>query len=288
MTADAMLRAALAYAERLAWAVFPLAGKVPAGGSGYLDATTDAATVASFWSRYPGANIGVSCIASGFVTIDVDPRNGGDVTLAEIEAKLGQLPHTVRQITGGGGQHILFRAPPELQPRGSIGAGNDVKFRGYIVGAPSVHPGTGRQYAWAPGHHPLQTPIAELTPWLAELLTHRADSSPVAQARPPIEEVAGWGPKPRYSRAALERACAAIERAPAGQQDQTLNAEAYSIGRLIGAGLMPRQLAIDCLTYAGSAMGNEPGRVPWHARKIQQKVVRAVSEGERSPRAVAA
>lgn len=287
MTADVMLRAALAYAERLGWAVIPLRGKVPAGGRGYLDATCDVAAIRGMWERHPAANIGCSCCASGFLAIDVDPRNGGDATLAELEKRHGTPPRTVRQITGGGGQHILFRASPELQPRGSIGAGIDAKFRGYIVVAPSVHPDTGRRYAWAPGHHPLQTPIAEPPPWLAELLTHRSDPSPVAQARPPVDEAAGWGPKPRYSRAALERSCAAIKRAPAGQQERTLNAEAHSIGRLIGAGLMPRQLAIDCLVYSGTAMANEPGRRPWGQREIAEKVARAVREGECRPREVA-
>lgn len=93
------------------------------------------------------------------------------------------------------------------------------------------------------GHHPLDTRIAEPPAWLVDLLTPDAEPSPVGKARPVIEEDKGWGPKPRYSRAALERACEAIEGAPLGEQHKTLNAEAYSIGRLIGAGLMPRQLA---------------------------------------------
>jgi Bifunctional DNA primase/polymerase, N-terminal len=103
-------KAALTYAARLGWCVFPCVGKVPAirGGRGYLDATTNAQTITSFWTRYPSANIGVSCIGSGFVALDVDPRHGGDETLTELERRHGPLPHTVRQVTGGGGQHILF------------------------------------------------------------------------------------------------------------------------------------------------------------------------------------
>lgn len=51
-----------------------------------------------------------------------------------------------------------------------------------------------------------------------------------------------------------------------GQQDATLNGEGFAIGRLVGAGLMPRCPAIDCLTYAGSAMDNAAGRRPrWAA-----------------------
>ena len=194
-----MLNAALAYAEQLGWPVFPLRGKVPAisaeepGGRGHLDATTDAEMIRAFWARHPRANIGVSCIASGFLALDVDPRHGGDNTLAEIEGRYGQLPHTVRQITGGGGEHILFRETRDLHFRGSIGCGIDVRYRGGLVVSTSVHPATGRQYTWAPGHHPLDTRIAEAPAWLVDLLTPDAEPSPVGKARPVIEEDKGWG-----------------------------------------------------------------------------------------------
>ena len=290
---QAMLSAALAYASRLGWSVLPLRGKVPAipkhqpGGRGYLDATTDLGVIREQWTRFPGSNVGVSCVASGFVALDVDPRHRGGETLAEIERRYGPLPHTVRQITGGGGEHLLFRAPPDFQPRGSIGAGIDIKWRGSIVVSPSIHPDTGRQYTWAPGHHPLHTSLAEPPPWLVDLLASRVEASPVGQVRPKIEEKVGWGPRPWYSRAALQRACEAIEAAPVGEQDQTLNRQCYGIGRLIGAGLMPRQLALDFLVYSARLMSNAPGRRRWHEREIQQKVVRAVREGELRPREVA-
>jgi hypothetical protein len=287
-----MLHAALAYASSLGWATFPLKGKQPAipkreGGRGYLDATTDPETITSFWTRYPRSNVGVSCIGSGLFALDVDPRHGGDETLAQLESHYGPLPHTLRQVTGGGGEHILFRHSRDVHLRGSIGAGVDVKWRGSIVVSPSVHPDTGRRYHWRASHHPFEVPLANTPAWLAALLMPAVDPSPTGQARPSIEEDAGWGPKPFYSRAALQRACEAIEAAPAGEQDRMLNAEAYSIGRLIGAGLMPRQLAIDCLVYSGTTMSNAPGRRPWREREILNKIARAVREGELHPREVA-
>lgn len=288
-----MERAALAYARRLGWATFPLQGKQPAipkreGGRGHLDATTDPETIQTYWARFPDSNVGVSCMGSGFVALDVDPRYGGDETLAELESRYEPLPHTVRQLTGGGGAHILFRAPRDLQPRGSIGAGIDVKWRGSIVVSPSIHPDTGRRYTWSRKHHPLDTPLADPPAWLVDLLMPAVAPSPAGQARPAIEEDVGWGSKPRYSRAALQRACEAIEAAPIGRQDRTLNREAYSIGRLIGAGFMPRQLAVDCIVYHATLMSNAPGRRRWHEREIQQKVTRAVRAGELHPREVPA
>jgi hypothetical protein len=57
---------------------------------------------------------------------------------------------------------------------------------------------------------------------------------------------------------------------------------------LIGAGLMPRRLASDCLVYHATMMTNAPGRRRWHEREIMQKVARAVPAGERCPREAAA
>ena len=48
---------------------------------------------------------------SRLLVLDVDPRNGGDRTLAELIAKHGQLPETIQQFTGGGG-----RLPEEYIP----------------------------------------------------------------------------------------------------------------------------------------------------------------------------
>jgi Bifunctional DNA primase/polymerase, N-terminal len=172
MTADRSLAAALAYAGLLGWPVFPLRGKVPAipneepGGRGHLDAITNPEVIRDFWARYPGSNIGVSCIASGFLALDIDPRHGGDHTLAEIESRCGSLPRTVCQVSAGGGQHILFRETRDVHFRASIGRGVDVRYRGGITVSPSIHPETGRRYAWAPGHHPLETPVAEPPAWL--------------------------------------------------------------------------------------------------------------------------
>ncbi len=108
------LDAALAYAKK-GWAVLPLRGKLPAiakadGGRGVHDATTDTDTIKAWWTKWPDANVGVACgEASGFWTLDIDPRHGGDETLAELEELHGQLPATVEQFTGGGGRHILFK-----------------------------------------------------------------------------------------------------------------------------------------------------------------------------------
>ena len=67
---DTMLWAALAYAD-LGYSVFPCAPgrKQPLTEHGFLDATTDVATIESWWTTHPSANIAVA--TAGLVVIDV-------------------------------------------------------------------------------------------------------------------------------------------------------------------------------------------------------------------------
>jgi hypothetical protein len=164
--------AALAYAD-LGWHVLPLGprAKVPLGRlvpNGLHDATADLAQVLRWWTAHPAANVGIACGASGLVVLDVDPRNGGDDALADLESELGELPPTVENHSGGGGVHLLFRHPGDSLV-GQAAEGVDVKDRGYIVAPPSIHP-SGQPYVWSVDGHPGDVALAELPPpWLARL-----------------------------------------------------------------------------------------------------------------------
>lgn len=190
----ALRNGALSYADR-GWKVIPLhprskapLGKLPSGQllvpNGKDDATSDLVTVFRWWRAAPAANIGIVCGASGFVALDVDPRSGGDEDLFELERELGELPETVRQLSGGGGEHYLFNHPggelqghawpatprTALDPKGKVRrvSGVDVKDRGYILAEPSIHPDTRREYAW--DLSPDDVPIADLpAAWLDRL-----------------------------------------------------------------------------------------------------------------------
>jgi hypothetical protein len=116
------------------------AGKHPITKHGVNDATTDEAVIRQWWTEYPQANVAIATgSASGLLVIDVDPRNGGNVTLEELVSRLGELPETIVVETGGGGQHYYFAAP-DGDVVGALGDGVDVKFNGgYVVAPPSVH-----------------------------------------------------------------------------------------------------------------------------------------------------
>lgn len=114
---------------------------------GFWAATTDVELIRRWWTEEPDANIGAPCKLNGWAVIDVDPRNGGHTSLRALENRVGVLPGTTMQITGGDGLHSLYLSPGFDLP-GEPFPGIDFKHNGYILLAPSVHASGGR-YQWA-------------------------------------------------------------------------------------------------------------------------------------------
>jgi hypothetical protein len=151
--APSLLGQALRLAAR-SLAVFPCAerGKVPAGGHGFKDATTEAHRMRRWWRDNPNLNIGLATgTVSGVWVLDVDGIEG-EAALRRLEAEHGVLPPTVEAITGGGGRHLYFRMPTGRPVRNSASkVGDHIDVRGdggYVVAPPSMHP-CGRRYAWS-------------------------------------------------------------------------------------------------------------------------------------------
>ena len=177
--------AAITYAAR-GQRVFPLAvrDKMPLipkyrGGRGVLDATDDIDVTAARWSRSPWANIG-GRVPDGVVIIDIDPKNGGDVTWRQLtDAKTVPVTRTTISGRGDGGVHLWFRHPGGSI--GGLGTGIDVLTSNkYVVLPPSVHPDTGRVYRWAdPG-----APVVAMPNWLVRALRPAPKAPRVATARP--------------------------------------------------------------------------------------------------------
>lgn len=170
-------------------------GKHPRTPNGVKDATTDPAIIAGWWGRWPKAHVAIAAGASGLLVVDVDPRNGGDDSLADLERQHGPLPDTPRQLTGGGGVHVLFQRPdrPHVRgPRHGLGRGVDVKADGgYIIAAPSGHL-LGRPYIWEVGHALDDLPIAPVPPWLLERLDTRTVSAvPPGSTTPVLDGLLG-------------------------------------------------------------------------------------------------
>lgn len=148
----------------------PVARLVP---HGLKNASKEIATIEPWFSE-GRCNIGIATGAtSGIVVLDIDSRHDGYETLAKLEERHGTLPATWRFLTGGGGEHILFRHPGDKRianSAGTLGHGIDVRGDGgYIVAPPSRHI-CGRCYAISVDHHPDDVPLTDLPRWLSELL----------------------------------------------------------------------------------------------------------------------
>lgn len=139
---------------------------------GLLDASKNPEKIELWFANNPH-NIGIATGAvSGIVALDIDPRHDGDETLRQLEDRHGALPFTWRFLTGGGGEHILFRHPGTriANSASSLGRGIDVRGDGgYIVAPPSMHI-CGRNYAISVDHGPDEAPLADPPGWLLERL----------------------------------------------------------------------------------------------------------------------
>jgi Bifunctional DNA primase/polymerase, N-terminal len=231
---------------------------------GVLDATTDEATIRRWWDRWPHADCGWS-IPDDIVVIDLDEKNG-QRGIANFEKREGVHPLAIetpiaRTLTGG--LHLVCSAGGKKYANVSIGFGDLKTVGGYIV---LPGPDNGRHWI-----KPLSTALALVPSWVP--------TARVASITPqgPARQFEGETP---YSRAALRRAVQAIEKAPCGAQEMTLNKECFSIGMLVGGGVIDVKTAVKALTAAAGRM--KAYRGPW--RNLDRKVSRAIEDGMQKPR----
>ena len=186
--------AALSYAVR-GWPVFPVhwpeggkcsckgaacehVGKHPRNENGVTGATCDEATIRSWWTRWPRANVGIA-LGGGRLALDVDGPEGRE------SLKGLYLPQTVIAETprADGGLHYYFTVDPNLPLKNATGlrAGLDVKVAGgYCVAPPSLHE-TGGHYRWADGFSPDDQDLAPCPDWLLDALgAHKKTTAPAS------------------------------------------------------------------------------------------------------------
>jgi hypothetical protein len=152
----------------LGFPILPLAqgAKVPLTAKGFKDASSDQKIIQSWWNQSPQANIGlVVGGVSNICVLDIDPRNGGDDSLAKLINKYGSLPETVEVITGGGGRHYYFKYDKNFGVEQEFSKGIDCRKNGYVVAPPSVH-FSGAQYRFVEGKALGEIPIAMAPGWL--------------------------------------------------------------------------------------------------------------------------
>lgn len=170
----ATLAAALQYAH-YHWSVIPIRARDKRPLTKWLEYQQRLATkneIKAWYQRWTTANVGIVTGAiSGLVVLDIDPRHGGEQSLAQWEAAHGPLPASVEARTGGGGRHVYFKHPGSIvHNRVGIVPGIDLRGDGgCVVAPPSIHR-SGNAYAWVSGHEPDKIAAAELPEWLLGLL----------------------------------------------------------------------------------------------------------------------
>ena len=193
MSDNALLDAAVIYASRYNWAVFPLhhivlgkcscnradcqsPGKHPRTAKGVLDATTEAKQLYEWWQEWPQANVGVATGSkSDIVVLDIDLKSQGPEHWQELLDANGTVD-TLTTITGSGGWHWVFKAPEELlkSTASQIAQGLDTRAEGgYIVAPPSNHI-AGNNYEWDNKTTPGSLPV-----WLFDLWPKHQTASPL-------------------------------------------------------------------------------------------------------------
>ncbi len=270
------LETALSYAQD-GWPVFPCSPetKAPLVARGLYAASTDPATIKSWWGRNPDAMIGVPTgKRAGVWVLDIDKGDtvDGEAVLAELVAANTELPSTVVSQTPSGGRHILFRLPEgvEVRNRGRFAPGLDTRGEGgYIIAAGSVKD-DGTFYEWAPTE---ATEPADAPQWLLDLVTKR-------QAEPTTTATSTYksGGNDPYVDAAISRELSDLAATPKGARNNALNDAAFAIGQFVGAGAISDSEARSAL----EAIARQ-----WDNFTLSRKTIdNGLSAGRRSPRAI--
>ena len=251
------------------FALFPLrpGTKVPAVARDWEHAATTSPARLRQLAPHPGVNYGVACGPSDLIVIDLDvakdprelaqggPTEGWSVLRELAEAQGGELPRTFTVRTPSGGRHLYFRPTADgPTPRNTVRRlGPLIDTRG--VGGYVVAPGSrvdGVEYRVID-----DAPIAVLPEWIGALLRPMEDR-PVAGE--PLSLATALGPVRSqlggaYAHSALEREAAHVAAARVGTRNDTLNRAAYSLGTLVGSGLLDRSEVEAELTRAALAAG---------------------------------
>ncbi|MDP9352475.1 MAG: bifunctional DNA primase/polymerase [Chloroflexota bacterium] len=161
-------------------------GKHPRWAGWQTEATRDQLQIQRWKKALPYTNW-LHAIGDDELILDVDPRNGGDESLAQFEREHGALPDTWRVITGSHGEHHYFRIQPGVQVKSGPLTGYpglDIKAARSLVIAPGSLHASGRRYEWDGGAHPEDMPRALAPDALITLANRPVPAAPAEHDAP--------------------------------------------------------------------------------------------------------
>jgi hypothetical protein len=258
------------------------AGKHPIGflvPRGLLDATRDSLQIMQWYGRVPWANWALVA-GNDWWALDVDPRHGGDASLAKLQDQHGNLPKTVLSRTGGGGLHFFFRAPSENKVRNTTNVlghdypGLDTRAggRGYVIAPPSVHK-SGRDYRWEPDCAPGQIEVASAPDWLIDGVIEKPRVRRMVEP-PKADDITELDR--RRAQGLLKWATTRVAEACEGERNNILFQMSARIGSWVGAGYLDQSEAESALEDAAEVCG-----LGW--REAERTIVSGMARGEDDP-----
>jgi Bifunctional DNA primase/polymerase, N-terminal/AAA domain/Primase C terminal 1 (PriCT-1) len=165
------------YSE-LGWALIRATGKKGIDDDWQTTQPLEPGFAAGQWGHWGRTyNLGIVCAPSRLAVLDVDRENADEAALELLGTDA--LPETPIVRTGRERLQIYFRDPGGLNKR--VRDGFELRVGNHMcVAPPSVHPDTGRTYAWLPGRAPWETQLAELPARVLEFFA--AAASPNGRA----------------------------------------------------------------------------------------------------------
>jgi Protein of unknown function (DUF3987)/Bifunctional DNA primase/polymerase, N-terminal len=260
-------------------------------------ASTEEGQVRKWWDSYPAALPAIVVGRASLVAIDCDRHPGGNDGIKAFNelvsangAKLANVPMTK---TARGGAHLFFRQPPG-EPlgngRGELPDGIDVRGVGGFVIAPGAVLPDGKRWQSVNGRPLLADAfkagsIPELPQWLADIIrpNRRSNSGPLDEDAHGFADMPGANSRSRgeaYAAAALDGAVAELSGAPNGKRNETLNAVAFRLGRMIARGWVDEKTVADALLGASDA--NRYLREHGH-RATMKTIESGIEAGRREP-----
>jgi hypothetical protein len=269
-----LLDAGLRYVKR-GWKIFPVNGhKKPLTPNGFKDATTDEGQIRAWAAAWPGA-YWARAVDDGLLLIDLDVKNGSN-GIKDFEQLHGCSPDDFvapRVRTGTGGLQI-YTDPTGRDFQNTVKKiANGIDTRAANVGYCVLPSGDG-WYRWECGP---DTPLPPTPTWAEASL--RQSSEPIgygANAQP-------YRCISLYGHVVLNEARRAIEEAPNGEQELTLNHRSLIVGHYVAGGLLEYDATIDALIASGMKMANYKEKEPWVYKNVRKKVVHAIQDGMQDP-----
>jgi hypothetical protein len=201
----------------------------------------------AWWSEWPDSLPAIDCGKSDLLVIDLDRHGNADGVMAweSLLDRHGARPNDWPEImTPGDGIHIYFDQPGDIGcGRGSLPEGIDVKGKGGYVIGPGANLPDGRRYKCAVKGN-FQTPPE----WLLDRL--RSKSARQMNGTQFKTDNVSLKREKAYAAAALDNAASELAGLKPGSRNESLNAKAFGMGQMVGAGWLERTEVEDALWRA--------------------------------------